>query len=295
MRPQLALVDQALLRLVQELDRVLDGEDVPVLVLVDVVGHRRQRRRLAGAGRAGAQDEPARPVGELGEDLRRVQLLQRQHLGRNGAERRGGAARLVEGVDAEAGEVRDGEAEVALEAFLVRLPLVVAHDVVHHGVDVLVLHRRQVDAPDVAVHADHRRQAGRQMQVRGLVLDGEGEQFGDVHGADPYNPRIAAAYCAATRRGMQFACRNAAHADVIRLWATWRRACKRPASASTPRRGRPAAIRRRSRCWRSARPFRPRPSRRPGRPGSGDSERITCRRRWRRSTRWRVMRTSSGT
>ena len=51
-------------------------------------------------------------------------------------------------------------------------------------VHVLVLHRRQVDAADVAVHADHRRQARRQMQVGRLVLDHEGEQFGEIH----YNP-----------------------------------------------------------------------------------------------------------
>ena len=61
------------------------------------------------------------------------------------------------------------------------LALGVAHDVVHHGVDVLVLHRRQVDPPDVAVDPDHRRQPGRQVQVGGLVLDREGQKFGDVH------------------------------------------------------------------------------------------------------------------
>ncbi|KAG1253851.1 hypothetical protein G6F66_015081 [Rhizopus arrhizus] len=50
-----ALVDQALLRGVHEFDRVLDGEDVAVFVLVDVVDHRRQRGRLAraAAGRPG--------------------------------------------------------------------------------------------------------------------------------------------------------------------------------------------------------------------------------------------------
>ena len=69
----------------------------------------------------------------------------------------------------------------ALEVLLVHLALRVAHDVVHHGVHVLVLHRRQVDAPDVAVDADHRRQPRRQVQVGGLVLDREGEELGDVH------------------------------------------------------------------------------------------------------------------
>src|SRR4029079_1613283 len=49
---QLALVDDALLVLVQELDRVLDREDVFVPGVVDQVEHRGERRRLARAGRA---------------------------------------------------------------------------------------------------------------------------------------------------------------------------------------------------------------------------------------------------
>jgi hypothetical protein len=62
------------------------------------------------------------------------------------------------------------------------LALAVVHDVVHHGVHLLVVQRLDIDAPHVAVHADHRRQPGRQVQVGGLVLDREGQQLGDVHG-----------------------------------------------------------------------------------------------------------------
>ena len=52
------------------------------------------------------EDQPARPVRHFGEDLRRVQLLERKHFRRNGPERGGGAARLHERIDPEAGEVR---------------------------------------------------------------------------------------------------------------------------------------------------------------------------------------------
>jgi hypothetical protein len=45
-----ALVDEAALVRVHELDRILDGEDVIVTLLVDLVDHRRQRGRLAAAG-----------------------------------------------------------------------------------------------------------------------------------------------------------------------------------------------------------------------------------------------------
>ena len=46
-----ALVHQAVLVLVDVLDRILDRQDVLVPLGVDLVQHRRQRRRLAAAGR----------------------------------------------------------------------------------------------------------------------------------------------------------------------------------------------------------------------------------------------------
>jgi hypothetical protein len=170
----LALVDEALLRLVHEFDRVLDREDVAVLVLVHVVHHRGERGRLARARGARYQHEAARIFGDLGEDLGGVQLLEGEHLRGNRPEDGAGAPVLVERVHAEAREVRDLEREVDLQRLLVNLALRVVHDVVHHPVHVLVLEVGHVDAAHVAVHADHRRQAGRQVQVRGLVLDRKG-------------------------------------------------------------------------------------------------------------------------
>ena len=63
----LALVDDAALVPVHELDRVLDREDVLRALAVDLVDQRRERRRLTGAGRAGDEHEPARPLGQLVE------------------------------------------------------------------------------------------------------------------------------------------------------------------------------------------------------------------------------------
>ena len=64
---QLALVDGRLLVLVQELDRILDGEDVFGAGLVDQIDDRRQRRRLARAGRTGDQDDAVLERGGLGQ------------------------------------------------------------------------------------------------------------------------------------------------------------------------------------------------------------------------------------
>ena len=54
------LLDQALAVRVLVLDRILDRDDVPRVALVDLVHQRRQRRRLAGAGRPADEHEPAR-------------------------------------------------------------------------------------------------------------------------------------------------------------------------------------------------------------------------------------------
>jgi hypothetical protein len=182
-RADLALVDQTLLGLVHELDRVLDRQHVAEFVFVQVVDHRRQRRRLARAGRPGHEHQTARLEREFGEHLRRVELLQRQDLRRNGPEHRAGAAVLVERVDAKTRQALDLEREVALQRFFVGLALRVVHDVVHHAVNLFVVQRIDVDAPHVAMHPDHRRQPGREVQVRRLVLDRKRQQLGDVHGS----------------------------------------------------------------------------------------------------------------
>ena len=123
-------------------------------------------------------------------------------LRRNGPEHRAGAAVLVEGVDAKARQAVDLEREVALQRFLVGLALRVVHDVVHHGVHLLVVERVDVDAAHVAVHADHRRQAGRQVQVGSLVLDGERQQLGNVHGGMSVDSsRVLSGAAGAARRG----------------------------------------------------------------------------------------------
>ena len=92
---------------VQELDRVLDREDVLVARLVDLVDQRRERGRLAGAGRAGHEHDAARLLGELAHDRRQAELLDRHRLGRDQAERGAERAALEEGVDAEAADARD--------------------------------------------------------------------------------------------------------------------------------------------------------------------------------------------
>ncbi len=160
MRPDFTLIDQAFLGLVHKFNRVFNRQNVTVVVFIDVIDHRRQRRRLARTGWPGDQHDAARILANVLENLRAVQLFQRQHLGRNSPKNRTGASLLVKGIDAETRQIGNFKGEIALQGFFIDLALAVVHDVIHHAVHVLVLHRRQVDATHIAMNPDHRRQAG---------------------------------------------------------------------------------------------------------------------------------------
>ena len=105
-RPDLALVHEAALRRVDELDRVLDREDVGVPGLVDEVDHGGERRRLARARRPGDEDEAALAVAELLHDGRHVERVERGDHRGNRPQDRAGAAALHEDVHAEAALAR---------------------------------------------------------------------------------------------------------------------------------------------------------------------------------------------
>ena len=65
--PDLALVDVALVRLVDVLYRILDRDDVSLAAVVDDVDHRSKRRRLAAPSRTGHDEESvALAAGSIG-------------------------------------------------------------------------------------------------------------------------------------------------------------------------------------------------------------------------------------
>ena len=89
----LALVDDAALVAVHELDWILDREDVVGAVAIDLVDHRGERRRLTRAGGAGDEDEAARQHRELGKRGRKTELFESLELLGDDAERGGRAPR----------------------------------------------------------------------------------------------------------------------------------------------------------------------------------------------------------
>ena len=83
----LALADRRVLVRVHVLHRVLDGEDVAAPVLVDVVDHRGEGRRLARPGRPGHQHQALGQVGEVLDRRRQAELVDGRQLERDDPQR----------------------------------------------------------------------------------------------------------------------------------------------------------------------------------------------------------------
>src|SRR3954468_4153 len=98
----LALIDQAGLVPVQELDRVLDGHDVIASVAVGEVDQRRQRRGLTGARRTVDTAEATRQHRGVADGRRDSKRLKRLNPVRNQPERRAERVALPIDVYAEA-------------------------------------------------------------------------------------------------------------------------------------------------------------------------------------------------
>ncbi|VVN23161.1 hypothetical protein PS681_04439 [Pseudomonas fluorescens] len=153
---------------------------------VEVIDHRRQCGRFARASRPGDQHQPARGIGDLAEDVAHGEVFHAQHLRRNRTKHRPGATVLVKGVNPKARDTGDFEGKVGFQMFLEVDTLGVVHDVVDQFVHLLVIQRRQIDPPHIAIDADHRRQTGRQVQVGSALFGAEGQQFSDIHSAPQF-------------------------------------------------------------------------------------------------------------
>src|SRR3982074_2235053 len=106
------LVDQTLLCVVDKFDRIFDSQYVAVLGLVDVIHHSSERRGLARASRAGHEHQSPGLVGDLLENLWRLEVFERQYRCRNDPKNGAGAALLYKRVHAETREIGYRKREV---------------------------------------------------------------------------------------------------------------------------------------------------------------------------------------
>ena len=166
----LALVDDAALVPVHELDGVLDREDVLGARAVHLVDQRGERRRLTGAGRAGHEHEATRLLGKRVERRRKAELFERLDRLRDETKGRTDGAALEVHVDAEAGQTGNAVREVELALDLEILLLLAREDLVHELLRVLLRqHVVVLEALDLAVHADRRAGAHADVEVGGAT------------------------------------------------------------------------------------------------------------------------------
>ena len=110
----LAVNDHTFFHRVDEFNGVLDGDDVAREVGVNVVDHRGERGRFAGAGGAGDDDEALVEVAEFFQRFGELERVEGKNFCRDLAEDGGLAPVIVKVIAAETGEAGDlvGEIEV---------------------------------------------------------------------------------------------------------------------------------------------------------------------------------------
>ena len=180
--PDLALVHDAALVLVQELDRVLDGHDVTGALAVHDVDHGRQGGRLARPGRSRDDHEPAREPRQIGGDRRQTEVLEVLDLERDHPEDRADRVALHVDVDTEPSPSGQGVRHVELELLLEALAHLLGQDRVDHALQRTGRERGVLtQALELAVYAHRRRRARGQVQVRSVRLQELPEQLWDRH------------------------------------------------------------------------------------------------------------------
>src|SRR5688572_9489431 len=164
-----ALGDDAVLVVVHVLDRVLDGDDVPVAVLVAITDHRRERRGFPRARAAHHDDEAALGHDYVLEHRRKIEVLELRYRGGDRPQHHADAALLHEGAHPEAADAAGVDGEIAFLGSLELLRLLVVHHrarqlrrVLH--VELLARHRRHL-----AVELDGGREARGDEEVRPLL------------------------------------------------------------------------------------------------------------------------------
>src|ERR1041385_3529371 len=123
-----ALVDHAALVLVDELDRILDRNDVVAAGAIHIVDHRRERRRFAGAGGAGDEDQPLLELAQSENRRRELELFGGGYLGGYPAEDGAHALPVEKDVAAEPGEPGNLVSEVRIVALLELDAVLARHD-----------------------------------------------------------------------------------------------------------------------------------------------------------------------
>ncbi len=165
----LLLHDQAHPILMDELHRVLHRDDLAPALAIDHVQQAVERGRLAGAGRAGDQDQPAALLHQLLHDGWQAQLLRRPQRQRADPDRGFHVALVVVDAHPEVSHLRkeQGDAELPVPLELLALPL--GEGAVDQLPDRVAAQRRGRAGDQLPVDPEHGRQPHRQVDIRRVL------------------------------------------------------------------------------------------------------------------------------
>ena len=170
---------------VEDFDRVLDREDVDGPFVVDVIDHRGESGRLARAGRPRHKDESPRSVGEGADDLGDAELFERRAARAYQPHDDADRPPLAKDVHSEPSHARDGVGEVRLLLPLHLLAAVGRHDRAGDDLGVLGREGLALQPPQLAVHADGRREPHGKVEVRATVLHHRSQQRREIRHLSP--------------------------------------------------------------------------------------------------------------
>ena len=172
------MVNDAVLALVDELDRVLDGENMIFPVAVCIINHGSKRRGLSAAGRAGDEYQPFAQHGRARQDRRQREVFSGDDGRRNLPKHRPEAVLVIKKVGAEASDSGNLIAEVHVTRRFKDFLLRPRSDLIEKFMEALVIEDRvprqtfqfTVDAKSGGLPCN-------QVQVRGPVFNHHAEEL----------------------------------------------------------------------------------------------------------------------
>ena len=179
----LALVDQALLFVEHELDRVLQGENVLAVQPVDVVQHRGNGRTLAGPGDACQQHHSLVKVAQLFDRGRQMEARKIGNEVVDAAGNETDLAHLLQHVHAEPPAFPvdiDHIREVATAVLVKDLPRSVVHHRKQQPDHFLRIDGSPIERPQLASNPHHRRAENLHVQIAAFELDERAEILVDL-------------------------------------------------------------------------------------------------------------------
>ena len=181
MAADLTLVDQAALATVDNFDRVFEGDDMQSPIAVQLVKQCRQCAGLAAAGRPTHEDQAIAALRNSLKHIPQVEFIERGDMPRDQAKGGRRAMQLAKQVQPKAPQHRQFQRQVQL----ITLGPLSALVFIQHGCHALGqgsrAQGRQGHALQLAIQAQHRYLARRQVQVGSPRVHGPGQQVGHIH------------------------------------------------------------------------------------------------------------------